>query len=383
MKDWLHSIWFLARKDVQYSLRQRETRLWTFIMPGLFIYFFGTVTGGGGGGPGIEPVPLAMEAPASAGFLAKEISGRLEEQGFLLSAPNDSKELQNPKRSLRLPERFTEKALAGEVVEVLFKRRGAGLATDYEKFRVYRAVYTVLADFIICQIREGGASPEAFRRLKEAPRALRLEVRSAGRRKKIPQGFEQTVPGTMVMFTMLILLTGGVIPLVSERKLGLLRRLASTPIPRNAVVLGKWLGKMALAIVQLLFAAFLGTLVFGMDWGPSIPALVALLVLWAAFNASLAMVLANWAATEAQATGIGLMVTMSLAALGGCWWPVEVTSGGMQLVAKFLPSGWTMEAMHRLVSFQTGVETVLPHFAALALAALILGLIAVRTFRYD
>ena len=37
----LRPILFLARTDVHYMLRQRETLLWTFVMPVIFMYFIG------------------------------------------------------------------------------------------------------------------------------------------------------------------------------------------------------------------------------------------------------------------------------------------------------------------------------------------------------
>ena len=36
--------WFVARHDLLYMLRRRETLLWTFVMPIVFFYFIGTVT---------------------------------------------------------------------------------------------------------------------------------------------------------------------------------------------------------------------------------------------------------------------------------------------------------------------------------------------------
>ena len=38
--------WFIARSDVAHMLRRRETLAWIFVMPILFFYFIGTVTGG-------------------------------------------------------------------------------------------------------------------------------------------------------------------------------------------------------------------------------------------------------------------------------------------------------------------------------------------------
>ena len=184
------------------------------------------------------------------------------------------------------------------------------------------------------------------------------------------------------MFTMLVLLTSGAILLVVEREEGLLRRLASTPLDRGSIVLGKWTARMGMGLVQIGFGMLVGTLVFRMDWGPALPMLGAVLVGWAAFNASLAIVLANAARSTGQMAGIGLMTTMLFAALGGCWWPIEITPGWMQSLQLLLPSGWAMDAMHRLISFGQGPAAVLPHVAALLALALLTGWLAAMTFRF-
>ena len=39
---------YLAYRDLRYLLPRRETLLWTFVMPIIFFYFIGNVTGGFG-----------------------------------------------------------------------------------------------------------------------------------------------------------------------------------------------------------------------------------------------------------------------------------------------------------------------------------------------
>ena len=212
---------------------------------------------------------------------------------------------------------------------------------------------------------------------------LTLEVAPAGERLEIPSGFEQAIPGIMVMFTMIILLTSGAVTLVIERKQGLLRRLASTPIDRGEIVLGKWGGRMALGLVQIAFAMLAGTVLFGMDWGPDLPMIVVVLTGWAAVSASLGLLLGNLASSEGQAIGIGVLTANVLAALGGCWWPIEITPEWMQTFQKFLPTGWAMDALHRLISFQAGPASVLPHLAAMLTLAVIAGWVGARRFRFQ
>lgn len=386
----LRSAWFIAKHDLTYMLRQRETLLWVFVMPVVFFFFIGNITGGFGvTGDADEPDPLALIAPPDGGFLLDELSRRLREQSFAVERPATDEQRAEFRRELVVPQApaghasVTDAVLAGVPVELIFRRRGEGLGADYDQVRVARAVYTVLADLVVHAADGESASAASFARLAAAPRNLRLEVVPAGARQHIPHGFEQTVPGTMVMFTMLVLLTSGAILLVIEREEGLLRRLASAPVPRGAVVLGKWVGKMALGLVQLGFAMLAGSVLFGMNWGTALPMVAVVLVAWAAFNASLGIALAGLARSQGQMAGIGVVATLLLAALGGCWWPIEVTPAWMQKLQLALPTGWAMDAMHRLVSFGHGAASAAPHALALALAALLLGVVATRTFRYS
>jgi ABC-type multidrug transport system permease subunit len=184
------------------------------------------------------------------------------------------------------------------------------------------------------------------------------------------------------MFSLLVLITNGSAMLVVERNQGLLRRLASAPISRVEVVAGKWAGRMVLAALQIGTAFIVGTLWFAMDWGPDLAMVLVVLGAWAAFCATAGLALGTLAKTDAQAAGLGVLATNLLAALGGCWWPIEITPGWMQGLQKALPTGWTMDALHRLISFQAGAAAAVPHVVALLAASLLVGLLAVRRFRY-
>jgi len=149
------------------------------------------------------------------------------------------------------------------------------------------------------------------------------------------------------------------------------------------VVLGKWGGRMALGLVQIAFAMLSGTLLFKMNWGPDLPMVLLVLLVYAGVTASLAILLGTLARSEGQAVGIGVLAANLLAALGGCWWPIEITPVWMQKLALFLPTGLTMDALHRIVSFQSGATSAVPHIVVLALAAMGLGWVSARIFRFQ
>lgn len=375
----LRAALFVARKDLKWLLRQKPTLVWTFLMPPVFFFFIGTITGGFAGG-GDERPALAFAAPEPAGFLAEELARRLEDEGYEVrrTAAVDTTAV----RRLVLPAGFTDSLMAGRRVRATLEREGElDPSARWDQIRVARAVYGLLGDAALAE-QAGEVDASALARERERPRTLVLATWAAGRREEPPAGFQQAVPGTMVMFTLLVLLTSGAVLLVIERQQGLLRRVASTPLPRAGVVLGKWGARMGLALVQIAFAVLLGSLLFDVDWGPDVGMVAIVLFAWAALCAGIAIVSGNLVRTEGQAIALGVFAANILAALGGCWWPIEITPGWAQKLALAIPTGWTMNALHELMSFQAGALAALPHVVALTVAALAVGWAATRTFRY-
>jgi ABC-type multidrug transport system permease subunit len=381
------NILFIAWHDAIYQLRQGSTLVWVFVMPPIFFYFIGTVTGGFAttisGGQG---TPITVVA-ASPGFLKEQLDLRLAENDFTttwVESITDDAGVAAPRRSLTIGDDLTRHVLAGEMVSIRYATKSTALAREFETIRIQRSIYTALADIVVADLSQPGELlARDLAALNEKPRIWNLDVSPAGKRKIIPSGFQQAVPGILVMFTLLVLLTSGGTMLVIEREKGLLRRLASTPISRREVVTGKWGGRMVLAILQVAAAMLVGSILFQMDWGPDLPMVIVVLAVWAGFCASAGLLLGSIATTQGQVSGLGVLSANLLAALGGCWWPIEVTPGWMQTIQKFTPTGWTMDALHKLISFQSGSASVLPQLAVLIVATLLLASVAVRRFRYE
>jgi ABC-type Na+ efflux pump permease subunit len=361
---------YIARMDARYLLGRRETIVWTFVMPVVFFYFIGTITSTINRTGSRDP--LALSVPADAGFLADRLAQRLTDRDYRVVHTQTSEEFLSYARRLEIPSGFTGAVLAGHPMKVRFTRSGQELDTTFDQVRIARAIYTLLAD--LPAIRSGAAP---------APRALTLDVRSAGKRLLAPTGFEQSVPGTMVMFTLLVLFTSGAVTLIIERRLGILRRLASSPMSRGAVVLGKWGARMAVGTIQIAFAMLAGRVLFHVNWGPNVASVGLILLAYGALAAALAMLLGNLGQTEGQVIGLGVILSNVLAGLGGCWWPIEITPLWVQKMALFLPTGLTMNALHKLVNFGASPAAVVPHLAALVAAAALALYVLARTFRFQ
>jgi ABC-type multidrug transport system permease subunit len=364
----------LIFRDLKHLVRRRETLLWTLVMPVIFFYFIGNVSCGYGRLD--EADPIAVVQPAGSGFLGDELVKRLERLHFRVVHQD------NFFRQVRIPPDFTSSMLEGRPVRVQFTRHGSGLNTDYDQVRINRAIYTLLGDMGAMSSRGIKPSPDAFAEIASQARPVSLQVTSAGTRKVAPIGFEQAVPGVMVMFTLLVLFTVGGVTILVERRQGILRRLASSPMSRGTVVLAKWGARFLLGFVQILIAMATGTILFKVHWGEHWPAILLVLASYASLAAALGLLLGNFARNEGQVVGFGVVASNMMAALGGCWWPIEITPRWTQRLAIVFPTGWAMDALHRLMSFGDAPSAVIPHIAAFLAAALLAGYILAKKFRF-
>lgn len=378
----LRQVLFVGRKDLLYTMRERETLVWMFIMPIVLIFFIGKVTSNFSSS-GTTRDPLAVWQEGDLGFLGERLLQRLEERGYRIDRPATLGEFTAATPRLAVPAALTDSLLAGHPVKLRLTASANPSRGDLDRLRVSRAAYTLLADLVVTQEAGAARTPATLARLDSLPRALQVEVQPAGKRTHIPTGFEQAVPGIMVMFVLLVMTTGGAVMLFTERRQGLLRRLAYTPIPRLAVVLGKWLGKMGIGSIQIAFAMLAGTLLFGMNWGPNLGTLLLLMLAYAALMATVGIILGSLVRSEGQSIAIGVVSSNVLGALGGCWWPIEVVPQWMQKLQLFIPTGWAMNGLHKLVSFAAEPSSVVPHVLGMLAATAVLLVVSARVFRFE
>ena len=55
----------------------------------------------------------------------------------------------------------------------------------------------------------------------------------------------------------------------------------------------------------------------------------------------------------------------------------------MQKLQLLLPTGWAMDALHKLISFGYGPLSVVPHLVVLTVGAVVLLVVAARVFRFE
>ncbi len=387
----MKKIWLIAHKDFIYTLKDKTVLVWLFVMPLVFFAFIGTTTQGFSGGSGSKSTLAVWYEGDQEDPVFIQLQHRLEVEDYLLRVFSPEQTLYNEKwkfedysRQLWVPDNLKAQMAAGEQLELKYLIDADGMGGDFHEFKLSKAIYQTLGDLLILRkIDANNWQQLDFTQANEQPRMIDLVIDDAGQQKEIPTGFKQAVPGILVMFIMMIALTSGALSLFLERKTGVLKRLSAAPISQQQLIFGKWLGKWMLATCQLIYGMIMGSLLFSIHWGEHWLMIFILLMAWAAACAGFSIFMGSVAKNEGQINGIPVIVSMLLAALGGCWWPIEVAPEWMQKLAMFLPTGWVMDALHKLMYFGGTLADVVNHQVALYALALLALYLAFTKFNHE
>lgn len=229
-----------------------------------------------------------------------------------------------------------------------------------------------------------GADPASARAATEAaqaawvPTAVRTE--SIGATSLTTENrYSYTAPSNLVLFVFINSVTSGA-ALVQSRQLGMTRRMLAQPVSPGTVIGGFGATRLTFALAQSALILLVGRFAFDVRWG-QLPGVVLLTLSFALVATAAGMLVGAWARTPDQATAIGVPVSIALAMLGGCMWPLEVVSAPVQAVGHLTPHAWAMDAWITLVFDGGGVAQILRSVAALVVFAAVLGALAVWRLR--
>ena len=197
----------------------------------------------------------------------------------------------------------------------------------------------------------------------------------------MPSGFNFSLPGNLVMYLMMNLLIFGGATVAAERRNGVIKRLMVHPVTRLEIVTGKIYGLMLLGLAQILFFLAAGKFLFHVNLGANLPGVALTLILLAWVAGSLGVLVGSLVAAHDRVTGLCVLASLLMAALGGCWWPLEIGPPALKAISLCLPTGWAMQALHQLISFGSDLSAVLIPLAVLLAFGAAANVLAARFFK--
>ena len=189
-----------------------------------------------------------------------------------------------------------------------------------------------------------------------------------------------TLPGYLTMFVFFAAALSAE-AIARERQTHTLERLMSNGTRRESIILGKFIGAVYRGVMQLVVMWTVGIFAFKIDLGVSPSAVVLLSILMALAAAAFGVLLASFVRDVKTATTAGVLVSLTLAPLGGSWWPLFITPQWMQSLAKLTPHGWANGGFNKLMLFGAEFGDVSQEMIALAAFATVFLTIALWRFR--
>ncbi len=372
--------WAITTTNIKRLMRDPSTIFFVFVFPMLLILVLGASFGGG-----FTPkVGLLLEGQ---GEFAQAFSDELTSDEDFTTVDYDDRDLllQDVERgvvqmAVVIPADYDTRIVSGEVAEIEFVGRADQSVVQYRstieavvagESAIVRAA-RLLETEGLNSFEEGTTVARAMATGSTGPE---VEVQTMGESlfgEDLGQ-FDLGAPQQLILFVFLTSLAGSA-ALIQTRRLGVSRRMVSTPTSIGEILVGETGGRFAVAMIQGLFIMIGAAVAFEVRWG-NLGGASALLILVALVGAGGGMLMGSLFDNDEQAGSMGVFMGLGLAALGGCMVPLEIFPDTMQTIAHITPHAWALDGFAELIRRGGTIADIVLELAVLAgFAAVLLAL---------
>lgn len=369
--------WHIALNDLKLVFKDKMFFVWLLVFPLLFTTIFGLAFPESSSK--IQKVTLNV-IDNDESFLSGALIEELKTEKYsvkILKAESDKET-----RTLIIPENFSQNIFEGKKVELILERESESNieASQAAYSNAIKAIIKILTKIVT--VAPGSAKElEAKYDQHTIARLITLKSELAGKIRVIPAGFNHMIPASAVMFILFTVLMYGGINLLEERRLGQLERIYLSPASFSSIIGGKWASRLFLGMLQITILFIAGKIIFKTYLGSSIFALFLVSFFFCATISSMSVLLGSIIKKEEILIIINILFANLMAALGGCWMPMEIFPAGIKKVSYIFPTGWAMDAFHKLIFFGYDLKAVSFNILILFLFSLVFLVLAVKFFK--
>jgi ABC-2 type transport system permease protein len=195
-------------------------------------------------------------------------------------------------------------------------------------------------------------------------------------------GFAHSFAGMGVQF-LLFACIDLAIGLLTERQLGLWKRLRAAPISRLVLLAAKAASGTIIALLSLAVTFAFGMAVFGIRVEGSWPGFLGVCLATALMASCFGLLIAAIGRTPQATRGVAILAVLLMVMLGGAWVPSFVFPAWLQTVTLVIPARWAVDGLDATTWRGVDFLGVLPAIAVLLGFAAVFGALAVARFRWD
>lgn len=406
-------VWIITRKDLRLFFRDKTALLLTLALPILLATIFGSAMGAMSGGGGEAPAKVNLQVEDQDGTDAsRALVAKLQaSNGLSITVAEDAESAVRggdmpaaivipagygetlaggevpPLRLLRDPSRqIAQQVIAGNLMPVLFESvveevgpNLMGTVLDGLEFPEagrgeaqaalegsWAAMDEVIAQMMAEGEFEAGSDEEeeegeggGFDFMNDIPAMLGVVTEDVAGRKdddgfSASAGASHAIAAMAVMMLMFSLVGAGG-TLLEEQQEGTLTRLQLAPSAGTAILLSKLASMGLIGLLQLFVLFVYGALMFDVPVlaAPFQLALISIGVVLAATG--LGLVFATMCSSRKQLEGVSTLVILVMSAVGGAWFPREITPEWFRFAGQFTITAYAMDAYHGVLWYGKGL----------------------------
>jgi len=384
----MNRILVVARKEVQSYLQDRADLALSLLLPiAIFALMYGAFSD-----ESLFNGTAYIVNEDQGGTYSTQLIKRLNELDNLeVSLITGQEALQKLERSdillvTFIPEDFSVNLANVRETQILFRQRGNGGQEGQivaslvrgtadrmsQEIQIEKQVQRALTDEVIGQEHISTTVQKLINREKEFP-VIDIAENIIG---ADIDPVDEFLPGIVTMFVLLTI-TMGSRAIVEENKRGTLERLLTTRLSIGELYMGKFLSGTARGFIQILILLTLAYAVFQLFTPLSFLTVLFTSVIFAAAASALGLVIASIARSEDQTTWFSVFFTMATVMLGGTFFEISESSGGLFILSKISLNTYANNAYKTLIT-REGILSEVSFDLLVMAAVVVVGLITSR-----
>ncbi len=368
----MKNIWHIGWSDLKMMVRDKVFFFWTLVFPLVFIMIFGNLFQGGGGAGVADLKVLNQDRGQWGAYFVEKLKSPTIALEVVETEPEEYIRL------LVLPPDFSEKIQSKTAQELAFKTQSGSNqeAGKQAEIKIAQGMVKLITELIL--------HPDTatfFESRKPFKDMVEIKTRfPENTLTKIPSGFDHVIPGIMVQFILMMVLIYGGISVMENRQKGILTRVLYGPVSIPQLWGGKFMARLMMGLVQAFILIVTGILFFKLNLGNPILSILNI-VFFSLAIASLSIFIGSVLDKEDLIVGVSVMLANVFAALGGCWWPIEVVPESVRTIGMISPAYWAMDAFHKIIFFNRGFSDISLNFLVFLGFGAVFTVLAVKYFK--
>ena len=369
MKKSFYTVWTFVRINTRRFFRDRLALFFTIGFPLIFLFVFGSLNNGGSD----VSFKVALINQSDTQF-AKEFSQQTR-SSKVLQVNKDITTLDAAKEKMSRSEIDAAIVLPKE-----FGQPKDGQTTPSGEARIVytennRQSATALGSVLEAQFK--GINSQFVD--TEVP----FTVANEQLNQRSLSAFDYTFAGLLGFAIMGMGIFGPMNVFPELKKMGILRRLSTTPLRVWQYFLSTMIGQAAIGLVALAVMIVVAIVIFKLNVVGNYFELAAFAVLSIVMILGIGLALGGWAKNERQVAPLGNIITFPMMFLSGTFFPRFLMPEWLQAVSSFLPLTPVIDGIRLIATEGAHLSGVLPQIGLIVAWMVVIYAIAFRVFRWE